>query len=130
MSWDVLLFNFEGDPPNFEEVPDDFRPPSMGDAQAVREAIDKVVPNVDWSDPAWGIVEGNGWSIEFNHQENGDTDQVMLHVRGGGNPITTIVNLCKANNWSAFDLSTGEFIDLSTPSEDGWVGFQAYRDKV
>jgi hypothetical protein len=34
------------------------------------------------------------------------------------------------NKWSLFDCSTGEFIDPENPSQEGWQGFQAFRDKV
>ena len=71
MSWDVMLFNFEGKPPSFESLPDDFEPPVMGEADAIREKISASLPDVDWSDPAWGMLEGEGWSIEFNHQATG-----------------------------------------------------------
>ena len=130
MSWDVIIFNFEGDPPDFENLPEDFEPPLLGDAQTVRDRISEAIPGVDWSDPAWGVVEGDGWSIEFNHEATGQNDQIMLHVRGGGDPVTAIVKLCKANNWSAFDTSSGEFLDLDSPSMDGWTDLQAARDQV
>ena len=130
MSWDVMLFKFEGEPPDFEELPDDFKPPTMGDAAALRRSISASLPGVDWSDPAWGILDGDGWSIEFNHQATGQTDQIMLHVRGGGDPIVAIVKLCKTNGWSAFDTSSGEFLNLDAPSAEGWTGFQEFRDKV
>jgi len=125
-----MIFNFEGDPPDFEGLPDDFEPPSMGNAQAIRNAISDAIPGVDWSDPAWGMIDGDGWSIEFNHQDTGETDQIMLHVRGSGDPVTAIVKLCKTNNWSAFDTTSGEFINLDAPSTDGWTGFQAFRDRA
>lgn len=32
--------------------------------------------------------------------------------------------------WSALDCSTNEFIDLGNPSQEGWQGFQAFRDKI
>jgi hypothetical protein len=35
-----------------------------------------------------------------------------LHIRGGGDPLVDIVNMCKANGWVAVDYSDGTFIDL------------------
>jgi hypothetical protein len=32
--------------------------------------------------------------------------------------------------WSALDCSTSKFLDLDNPSQAGWEGFQAFRDKV
>ncbi|MCA9449858.1 MAG: hypothetical protein KC931_22240, partial [Candidatus Omnitrophica bacterium] len=91
MSWDVVLLNFQGDPPDTDDLSDAFNdPPAMGDAAEIREKVSESLPGVDWSDPAWGVLQGDGWSIEFNHQETGETATMMLHVRGGGDPITSI----------------------------------------
>jgi hypothetical protein len=81
------------------------KPPSLGDAGDVRTKISQSLPKVDWTDPAWGILDDNGWSIEFNHQTNGATESLMLHVRGGGDPISAIVKLSKDNGWVAYDTS-------------------------
>jgi hypothetical protein len=125
MSWDAMLYSKDPGP-----VSRDMKTPPLGDAQFVREQISKSLPGVNWSDPAWGVLDGNGWSIEFNHQESGSTDSVMLHVRGGGDPISSIVKLCKETGWVAFDLQTGTLVDLTSPSDKSWKEFQGYRDRV
>lgn len=108
----------------------DTKPPPLGDANEVRAQISKVLPNVDWKDPAWGVVEGNGWSIEFNHQRSGVSESVMLHVRGGGDPFPAIVSICKANGWVALDCSSGELINLESPSPKSWREFQGFRNQI
>jgi len=125
MSWDVFLFS--QDP---TKLADGAKPAPLGEAEEVRAKISKSLPKVSWADPAWGILDGDGWSIEFNHQTNGITDSVALHVRGGGNPISSIVKLCKENNWVALDSSSGDLMNLDAPSSKSWSQFQAYRDKV
>src|SRR5436309_3480088 len=111
MSWDVMIFSARNLPAGIREPPDDWQAESMGEADDVRTAINASMPDVDWSDRAWGLLDGTGWSIEFNFQADGPVDHFMLHVRGGGNPITPIVALCKKNGWAALDTSTAEFID-------------------
>ncbi len=54
---------------------------------------------------------------------------MMLHVRGGGDAISAITKFAQPQGWSALDCSTGEFLDFENPSQAGWEGFQAYRDK-
>ena len=54
----------------------------------------------------------------------------MLHVRGGGDAITPMLQFATPMKWSLFDCSTGEFLDPAAPSQEGWEGFQAFRDKV
>jgi len=130
MSWDVMVNRYDGPPPQVSQIPDGFRFPPMGDAGDVRRQVAAVLPNVDWSDPAWGMLDGEGYSIEFNLQAEGMVDGFMLHVRGGGDPVAAIVHLCKANRWVALDTSTGEFMDLDAPSREGWDSFCAFRDQV
>jgi hypothetical protein len=130
MSWDVMLFKFEGEPPDFNDLPEDYEPPVMGDAQEIRDKISSVLPDVDWSRPDWGVLINDAFSIEFNLQESGDVNVFTLHIRGGGDPLSVIVELCKAHNWSAFDSGTGEYVDLENPSSEGFLGFQGYRDQV
>jgi hypothetical protein len=52
-----------------------------------------------------------------------------LHVRGSGDPIAAIVKFARPLGWSVLDGSTGEFLDLDNPSQEGWQGFQAFRDE-
>jgi hypothetical protein len=130
MSWDVVVFAFENPPPPMDKWPDDFRPPPMGEAKQVRDQITRSLPKIDWSDPGWGRLREGDYSIEFNFQEDGIVEGFMLHVRGGGDPLTPICKLCLENGWYALDCSTGNVIDLDAPSQEGWQGFQSYRDKI
>lgn len=125
-----MIHRYEGTPPRVKDLADDFRFPPIGEADIVRTEITRLLPNVDWSDPAWGILDGDGYSIEFNLQRDGVVDGFMLHVRGGGDPVSAIARLCSASGWVALDTSTGEFMDLDHPSHEGWASFQSFRDQV
>ena len=125
MSWDVMIFG--GDP---EQFTNEETAPSLGDAADVRTKISRSLPEVDWTDPAWGVLEGDGWSIEFNHKTDGIADELMLHVRGGGDPIGAIVKLCRDNGWVAYDTTADAVIDLAAPWTRSWEEFQAFRDKA
>ena len=131
MSWDVLVINYYGSPPkDFAEVPVDHSPDPLGPAIDVREAINKHLPGVDWSDRTWGFYEGDGFSIEFNAGKDDPIHTIMLHVRGGGDAIEALLRFANPNKWSLLDCSTGDFIDPENPSYEGWDSFQEYRDKV
>ena len=127
MSWDVILMNLGGLQPPKEEA---LRPFPMGTAEHVRASISHSMPSVDWSDPAWGILDREQWSIEFNLGPEPIIEGVMLHVRGGGDPVPEICRLCRENSWEALDCSTGEFLDLAAPARDGWEGFKRFRDRA
>lgn len=130
MSWDVMIFNMRGKtPPPLEQLQEsDYEP--LGPAVEVRQRISALLTGVDWSDPTWGIYEGDGFSIEFNAGKDDPIDNMMLHVRGGGDAIAAITRFARPLGWSALDCSTSEFLDLENPSQAGWEVFQAYRDKV
>jgi hypothetical protein len=130
MSWDVMVFRFAGKPPASTEEMDDAQRLPLGAAADVRAGIAAALPQTSWDDPTWGIFDGDGFSIEFNVGDDDPIDNMMLHVRGGGNAIAAIMSFVSPLGWSALDCSTGEFLDPAAPSEEGWKGFQAYRDKV
>jgi hypothetical protein len=130
MSWDVMIHRFEGPPPRVEDLSDEHQFLPLGDASDVRKQISVALPTVDWSDPAWGVLDGDGFSIEFNFQADGPVTGFMLHVRGGGDPLPSIIRLCRVNGWVALDTSAGAFLDLDAPSREGWHSFQSFRDQV
>ncbi len=130
MSWDVMIFNTTGSVrPHIEQFTEsDYQP--LGSAVDVRERLSNIVPDIDWTDPAWGIYEGDGFSIEFNVGTEDPIDTMMLHARGSGDAIKAIVNFARPLGWSALDCSTDEFLDLDRPSHDGWEEFKVFRNKV
>jgi hypothetical protein len=129
MSWDVLVLNYGGRAPQeIDEEPIDSVP--LGPAAQVRKRIAAHLPGVDWSDPAWGLYEGEDLSIEFNAGKANSLNSIMLHVRGGGDVIPTLLSFATPNGWLLLDMSTTEFIDPENPSAEGWEGFQEYRDRV
>jgi hypothetical protein len=130
MSWDVMIFRFAGNPPASTEEMDDAEPLPLGPASEVRAGISAALPQTSWSDPTWGIFDGDGFSIEFNVGNDDPIDDMMLHVRGGGDAIAAIMAFVVPLGWSALDCSTGQFLDPAAPSDEGWTGFQAYRDKI
>jgi hypothetical protein len=50
--------------------------------------------------------------------------QVMLEVRGQGDPITPLLELAARNGWVVFDVSTSDYIDPNKPSRNGYGGYR------
>ncbi len=131
MSWDLMVCNYNGSPPNnFEDPSNDPKPDSLGSADNVRRSISQNLPGVDWSDPTWGTYDGDEFSIEFNTGDEDPIDSIMLHVRGSGDPITAILQFANPNKWTLKDLTTGEYLDPENPSPEGWKNFQDFRDNA
>jgi hypothetical protein len=127
MSWDVVVINYGGKR-LAGEVPDAEPVGPLGPAAQVRRRIAKHLPGVDWSDPAWGVYEGDGFTIEFNAGNDDPLDSILLHVRGGGDAITALLGFANPNGWSLLDCSTSELLDPESPSTEGWE--QAFRDSA
>jgi hypothetical protein len=130
MSWDVMIFNFGGKTlPRIGELKESDCEP-LGPAAEIRRKVTLSLAGIDWLDPTWGLYQGTGFSVEFNLGRDDLIRNMMLHVRGSGDAISAITEFASPLGWSAFDCSTGEYLDLQNPSQAGWKGFQEYRDKV
>jgi hypothetical protein len=125
MSWDVVVLNYGGKLTPTEMLEADPVGP-LGPAAHVRRRIAKHLPGVDWSDPEWGVYEGDGFTIEFN-TGNDPIDSILLHVRGEGDAIAALLRFANPNRWSLLDCSTTEFLAPENPSAEGWEVFQASR---
>jgi hypothetical protein len=130
MSWDVSVFAAKVPPPPVSEMPDDWRGETLGTAADVRNKISAVLPKVDWGDPTWGIYDGDGFSFEFNVGRKDPSEGFMVHVRGGGDAVSLLLQLAERWSWYLLDTSQGEWLHHCSNAEAGWRGFLAYRDRV
>lgn len=124
-----MIMKCDGKTP-VQDLPHDFKPEPLGDADPLRTELSAFFGGLSWDDPAWGILEGDEFSFEFNFTRLGPVDTFTLHVRGGGDAVTPIVAMCKHFGWQTLDYSTGEFLDLDSPSRESWQRYQEYRDRV
>jgi hypothetical protein len=128
MSWDISIMNF---PPvaTARDIPDDWQVEPLGTRAEVTAKILEAVPTADFSDPAWGRIEGETFSIEVNIGADDLVISFMLHVRGGDEAIAVIVALVQRGGWRALDISTGEIFS-GAPARGGFAVWRAYRDAV
>jgi hypothetical protein len=129
MSWTVSVLGGK-EPPPVHDLPDGWRPEALGSGAEVRGRISAHLPGVDWTDPTWGRYAGDGFTFEFNMGREEPVESFAVHVRGGGDAIADLRRFAVPNGWHLLDWSTGDYIDPQSPSDAGWVGWQAYRDKI
>lgn len=127
MSWDVLVQNFEGNPPPVDELNDGL---PLGTAASIRKKIDKHLSGVQWSDGLNGFYEEDAFSIEFNIPEEAPVTCIMLAVRGGGEAFAALKSFAVPNKWSLFDCSESDFLDLGSAEASGFAAFQEFRDRA
>ncbi|WP_220466947.1 hypothetical protein, partial [Cellulophaga baltica] len=125
VSWDVILIKEQ-----FDTNDKDYEPISLGIRDNIINELCILLPELDYSVKDWGILNGDGFSIEFNTGKEEKVDSIMLHIRGGGNPHYIIGMIMKKMEWEALDCSTGEFVDLKNINAESWTKFQTWRDKI
>ena len=129
MSWDVVIMNVPEGIESPAELPDDFES-NLGTAESFLSLLNSLFPEIDLSDPTWGILDGPDFSIEFSIGENDPIESVMLHVRGSDQAIQPIQRLCQAGSWRALDMGDGEFIDFSAEPAAGLESWRDLRDEA
>lgn len=129
MSWDVAIMKFSRDISSIEEMGDE-APLNLGDRSFVHKAVLEFFPNTNWTDPAWGLYDGEFGSIEFNLGDKDLAEGMMLHIRATDQIVKPIIALCLKNGWSGLDTSSGKFIEKSENPTDGINTWRQFRDRV
>jgi hypothetical protein len=129
MSWDVMVFDAPAHFAGTGDIPEDFRSKRFP-RQELIDRITATFPRADFSDPAWGRIDGDGWSIEVNIGDEDETDGFMLHVRGGDKAVDTVIRIAAAAGLRALDISTGKFLEASDDAGGGFRKWRAFRDRV
>lgn len=129
MSWDISIMDFPKDVHNVAEIPDDYQPALLGARGELIARIHELLPDVNFADPSWGLLDKPGFSIEFNMGVEEVCSSFMLHVRGGGEAMATVASLLRHLQLRGIDCQSGDFFSIQSAqrSFDEW---QAYRDRV
>ncbi|WP_141211354.1 hypothetical protein [Rhodoferax sp. TH121] len=130
MSWDVSICRFGRQYETMEEIPNDERCYPLGTRVEIHAAISRSFPGTDWSDPAWGVWESPFGSIEFSIGNDDPVEGVMLHVRANEAVVHPIIELCLDQEWQAFDMSNGTFLEKSAVPEAGLRGWHEFKTRV
>lgn len=128
MSWDVYIQDF-GEHKKLEDIPEDFKPKSIGVKSEIINKIKEISPELNISDNSLLKLEKNNFSIDFSIGEHETLDYVMLHIRGDKSVFGYIIELITKLNLRAVDTSTGEFIDISK-NPGGLELWKEYKDRI
>ena len=129
MSWDVFIQDLPAGARSIRDIPDEFRPRPLGSRSEVIGRIRSAFPDVDFSDPAWGRLQADGYSIDISTGDDDQTSGVTLHVRGSDDAVAAVVRLIDAVGGKAVDSWTGEFFDqaVARHSIQRW---RAYLEEI
>jgi len=113
------------------DIPDDFRPASLGKRADILRKIKEIVPFADFTDPAWGHINGEGFFIEVNLGEDTEVNGFAFHGRGGDLAVGVIADILDHLNLGALDGGNHDngFFDPER-SIESLRKWRAYRDYV
>jgi hypothetical protein len=130
MSWDIFVQDFPKDAASVADIPDDFLPKDVGDRSEIIAKISEVVPEADFSNPTWGLIDGEDWSIEVNIGDSDTCSGIALHVRGGDEAIGVVDAVLRALGLRAIDSQTGDFFVAGPEAHASFSKWREYRDSV
>jgi hypothetical protein len=123
MSWDVTIMKLPSKVTKIEEI-DESEIDELGNRDEIVKKLIKLFPHADFSDESWGLLEREGYSIEFNIPEEFNLTSIMLHVRGDNRSLNAIKLICSTTGWKAIDE---EIIDFNNKPESGLEQWQHAR---
>ncbi len=130
MSWDIFVQDLPPGIRSVAEFPDDFAPRPIGTRSSIVEAITTVVPDVDFSDPAWGRIVGPDYSIEVSISAADPVQSFAFHVRGGDMAVGVVADILEQLGLQAIDPQSDSGLFDSTTAADSLRRWRAYRDQV
>ncbi len=130
MSWDIFVQDFPAEAQTVADIPDDCAPSGLGNRAVIIAKISQVIPEVDFSDPTWGVIDGADWSIEVNLGEAEYCRSLALHIRGGEEAVAVVDAVLEALGCRAIDSQTGEFFVAGPAAKASFKQWRAYRDSV
>ena len=129
MSWDVFVQKLPAGTRRVIDIPDDYQPEPLGTREAVIEKITRAVPDVDFSDPTWGKLVRDDFSIEINMTDDDIVRGMTLHVRGSAAAVYAVTKVIDAVGGRGLDSWTGEVFDPAT-GVHSLRRWQAYVDEI
>ena len=131
MSWDIFVQDLPKNASTIEEIPDDFAPGTIGKRSQIIEKIREVVPAADFSEPSWGRIRGDNWSIEVNMGKDEECNGFCFHVRGSDAAAGVVAAVLEALSLRALDPAhESGFFTVGPDAVEAFRKWKAYRDQV
>jgi hypothetical protein len=129
MSWDIIVQDLPSYAKTLNDIPDNFMPKPIGSRSSIIEGIKYVVPFVDFTDPSFGKIEGDHFSIEIALGSEEEIMSFIFIVRGFNIAPGIIADILRHLKLRALDINAGSLFDL-TSAEESFKQWQKYRNQV
>ena len=129
MSWDIFVLDIPIDAVSVDDIPDSFVRATIGSRSDIIAKIKEIVPFADFSDPTWGTIAGEGFSIEVNFGPDETVDCFAFHVSGNDLAAGVVSDILTHLNLRAVDSGTGDIFDHAHAAA-GLQQWRAFAHKV
>ncbi len=130
MSWDIFIQYLPDNASKISDIPDGFEPVKIGNRDEIINHISNIIPECDFSDKSWGILDGNGFSIEFNMGNEPEISGFACHIHGFSNEVINIIEkILDILKLKAIDPNYDNFFNRYD-AEKSFKEWQNYRDRV
>lgn len=130
MSWDIFVQQLPDDVRAVSEMPNEFVPEPLGARSDIVSGIRDVFPTVDFSDPEWGRIDEEQFSIEINISADDPVRSFALHVRGDSSAAQAVAALLDRLRFRALDPQSPTGIFDAPAAYQSFDGWRDYRDQV
>jgi hypothetical protein len=131
MSWDILVQDLPKTASRIEDIPDDFAPRPIGKRSQIIDKIRQIVPAADFSDPSWGLIDGENWSIEVSMGEEEECSGFCFHVRGSDAAVGVVAAILEELKLRAVDPAHDSgFFTAGSEATEAFRKWKAYRDQI
>jgi len=130
VGWDVFVQDLPPGIDSIADIPDDFRPASLGPREAIVAGILTVVPDADFADPTWGRIEGPDYSIEVNVGPEDPVQGFAFHIGGGAMAAGIVADILETLDLRALDPQSDTSLFDAAQAVDSLRRWRLYRDQV
>ncbi len=110
MRWDVYAFRAPTGTRRLDDIPQGYRPPSVGSTADVIDVVRQVRPDVDATDSTWLVLQGEDHSIEVALGKGVQVHDVTFYVRGGHGAVAVILDVCRRLGVTPYETESGEVL--------------------
>ncbi|MCO5273857.1 MAG: hypothetical protein M9900_02930 [Flavobacteriales bacterium] len=128
MSWDVVVFNLKRKVASVEEIDESVLAEigTYADFEAMLKRRFPMLTNED----GWLKADLDVCCLETGLGELHETFSNTIFHLYGENAVYELIELCKANNWQAFDTALGQMLDLDHPEQNGYKEHRHYVEQI
>jgi len=119
---DILVQNFPAEAVSPRDISSDFVAPTLGKRTALIAKIVDAVPEFDFSDPAWGVLNRSECQMEIHLGHSVHVSSFNFHVHGGRLSHALVRAILTRLKLRGLDLETGKFMSQLQPNRMSAAG--------